>query len=61
MSTSYDTRPEYLGDSVYVENSPFGDVVLTTNNGVGPTNTIILEPGVLKRFEEWLKQQRQKR
>jgi hypothetical protein len=36
----------YLGDSVYVERDGRG-VVLTTENGYGPTNTILLEAEVL--------------
>jgi hypothetical protein len=36
---------EYLGDSVYAEFD--GNVlVLTTDNGLGPSNTIYLEPEV---------------
>ncbi len=35
----------YLGDSVYVERDGRG-VVLTTENGYGPTNTIVLEADV---------------
>jgi hypothetical protein len=41
----------YLGDSVYAEHNGFG-VTLTTENGYGPTNTIVLEPGVLNAL--WL-------
>lgn len=33
----------YLGDSVYAETQERG-VVLTTENGNGPSNTIYLEP-----------------
>lgn len=38
----------YLGDSVYAEfDAVFaGDIVLTTENGEGPSNTIYLEPSV---------------
>jgi len=35
-------RKEYLGDSVYVD-IEWGDLVLTTDNGEGPSNTIVLE------------------
>ena len=35
----------YYGDSIYVEISDQGDVILTTENGFGPTNTIIFEYG----------------
>lgn len=36
----------YVGDAVYVEfDSPFeGDLTLTTENGIGATNTIVLGP-----------------
>lgn len=37
---------EYLGDSVYCEANN-GMVTLTTNNGLGPSNTIHLELDVL--------------
>jgi hypothetical protein len=40
-----DEYPEYLGDSVYVAVRA-GMLVLTTNNGYGPTNTIFLEKEV---------------
>lgn len=35
----------YLGDSVYVQLVD-GMLMLTTDNGLGPTNTIYLEPRV---------------
>lgn len=38
---------QYLGDSVYAEWNGYG-VVLTTENGLGASNTIVLEP------ETWL-------
>lgn len=40
----------YLGDSVYAERDSIGGVVLTTENGTpfDPSNTIYLEPIVLK-------------
>lgn len=39
----------YLGDSVYADFNTIvrGDVILTTENGHGPTNSIYLEPEVL--------------
>lgn len=37
----------YLGDSVYAQVDELGRVVLTTENGFGPSNTIVLEPEVL--------------
>ena len=38
-----------LGDSVYAQFDGFG-IILTTENGLGPTNTIVLEPEVLGKF-----------
>jgi len=42
----------YLGDSVYceVENGMFK---LTTENGYGPSNTIFLEPVVLRKLNKY--------
>lgn len=37
----------YLGDSVYCEIDENNSVILTTENGFGPSNTIILEEEVL--------------
>jgi hypothetical protein len=37
---------EYLGDSVYVEMDERG-FVLTTDNGMGASNTIVLESEVI--------------
>jgi hypothetical protein len=39
----------YLGDSVYAEYIGF-DICLTTENGFGATNKIILEPIVMRRL-----------
>lgn len=47
----------YLGDSCYADFDGY-HVVLTTENGYGPTNTIALEPAVLDALElyvEYLK------
>jgi hypothetical protein len=38
---------DYLGDSVYVDFDGYM-ICLTTENGMGPTNTIYLEPEVYK-------------
>lgn len=42
----------YLGDSVYAEFDGFG-IVLTTENGMGASNTIVLEPEVLRALNEF--------
>lgn len=40
----------YLGDSVYCAFDGF-HIVLTTENGLGPSNTIYMEPGVIEALE----------
>lgn len=40
-------EPQYLGDSVYVDQN-YGAILLTTQNGAGPTNEIVLEPEVFR-------------
>ncbi len=39
----------YIGDSVYYQFDGFG-IVLTTENGFGPSNEIYMEPEVLYRL-----------
>ena len=45
----------YLGDSVYADFNGF-HVVLTVENGYGPTETIALEDEVLFALDEYRKQ-----
>ena len=45
---------KYLGDGVYVHHNGW-EVVLTTEDGKATTNTVFLEPLVLKAFQVWLK------
>lgn len=47
-------RKEYLGDGVYVLIDEDGRIVLTTENGLETTNTIYLEPEVVKNLIEYL-------
>jgi hypothetical protein len=47
-------KKQYLGDSVYVEPDGFGGLKLTTDNGEGPTNAIIIDPYVLAAFLKYL-------
>jgi len=42
-------KKTYLGDSVYGEWNGFR-VTLTTDNGFGPSNTIVMEPEVIEAF-----------
>jgi hypothetical protein len=43
---------KYLGDGVFVDYDGF-HVVLTTENGLATTNTIYLDPEVLKAFKDY--------
>jgi hypothetical protein len=52
-----DRKKEYLGDSVYAEFDGHG-IILTTDNGEGPSNMIYLELEVLdelNRFQRSIK------
>lgn len=45
---------EYLGDSVYVDiDAPTGGILLTTENGYGASNIIVLEPAVVVKLVEY--------
>ena len=46
---------EYLGDGVYVALDDSRGFILTTENGIGATNTIILEPDVYEALEVWVR------
>jgi hypothetical protein len=48
------SEKRYLGDSVYANFDGY-HVVLTTENGYGPSNTIALEPAVLDALNEYVK------
>lgn len=41
---------QYLGDAVYCEPDGHGGVILTTEDGYRATNTIYLEPEVIRRL-----------
>lgn len=45
----------YLGDGVYVERDEWDSIKLTTENGITITNTIYLDPEVLKALMSWVK------
>jgi hypothetical protein len=49
---------EYLGDSVYVDFDGF-DIALTTENGEGPNNTIIMEPSVWAALQKYMRRQKE--
>jgi hypothetical protein len=49
---------QYLGDSVYADYDGY-HIILTTENGYGPSNMIFLEPQVLKALDDykaWLRE-----
>jgi len=50
---------QYLGDSVYADFDGFA-VTLTTENGDGPSNTIVLEPQIVKALNRYLPWAREK-
>lgn len=45
----------YLGDAVYATFDKFGALVLTTENGIHATNTIVLEREVIDALLQYLK------
>lgn len=48
----------YIGDAVYVDHDGFA-VVITTENGIEATNTVYMEPSVLKQFETYIEDVKQ--
>lgn len=50
-------KKEYLGDSVYADVNEFGAVVLTTENGYGPSNTVVLETEVFAALVSYIARQ----
>ena len=37
----------YLGDGVYIKRDDYGNIILTTSDGIHITNCIVLKPEVL--------------
>lgn len=48
------SRKSYIGDSVYVDVNQFSQIVLTTENGEGPSNEIFLEYEVYEALVEYI-------
>lgn len=48
---------EYLGDGAYVDFDGYS-IILTTEDGISTTNSVVLEPGPLKIFEDWVERLR---
>ena len=45
---------QYLGDAVYADLDEWRRIVLTTENGIRATNTIVLEPEVYAALLAWV-------
>lgn len=45
---------QYLGDAVYAEIMNYGELILTTEDGISATNRIVLEPQVIKALDLYL-------
>jgi hypothetical protein len=56
--TGHDTseHKSYLGDSVYVDIDQYGGLILTTENGLGAPNSIVMEPEVIHKLSDWINQ-----
>jgi hypothetical protein len=52
-------KKSYLGEGVHVQYDGY-HIVLTTENGVTTTNTIMLEPEVLNSLDRFTKKLREK-
>jgi hypothetical protein len=53
-------EPVYLGDGLYAVFDGF-QIELYAHNGIEKTNSVYLEPSVLKNFEDYVKSIREKR
>jgi hypothetical protein len=49
---------DYIGDSVYIQDNGFG-VTLTTENGYGASNTIVMESEVIEAFINYIDRMKQ--
>lgn len=49
---------QYLGDGVYIQVKEYGEIWLTTEDGVSVTNTIVLDSHVIQALVIFLKGQR---
>jgi len=56
--TDQDARREYLGDGAYCRLDLFGGIVLTAEDGITATDTIVLEQPVLKALENYISRMR---
>lgn len=54
MTVSIDKDATYLGDGLYADFDGY-QICLYASDGIGPTDTVYLEPQVLERFLEYVK------
>lgn len=45
---------EYLGDGAYARMTEYGDLVITTEDGIRVQNRVVLEPTVLLTLEQFI-------
>ncbi len=50
----------YLGDGVYAQWYKWGEIILTTEDGVSTTNSIVLEPSVVNALLEFIERSEEK-
>ena len=55
MTMAENKKKEYIGDGVYAELDEFNSIVLTTENGIQTTNSIVLEPAVMQSLLDFYK------
>ena len=48
-------RKEYIGDAVYADIDNWNALILTTEDGIRATNTIVLEPDILEQLLSYIK------
>ena len=49
---------DYLGDAVYAEISQFGELILTTEDGISVSNRIALDDSTLTALERFVQRAR---
>ncbi len=48
-------RKIYLGDGAYADINEFGDLELTTENGIAIQNIVVIEPEIYPVLEQYIK------
>jgi hypothetical protein len=52
---------EYIGDGAYCAINQYGDLVLTTENGVSVQNIVVIEPELYPVLERFVAQAREQK